>query len=148
MRRNFKLRNFAGSVRKLHAQVRRAEGKPPAVRAAIAAKLGMSRSSLDRYIRKRKAKRRDAFRRKGRRDKGSTRKLNVTWARFALAAFWRPPAQFRRVHREIVVRCGRRNIKAPSESWTRRSINEQIRQALAGMRIERLGDFKREKFQA
>lgn len=147
---NFKITEFPGTQKQFNDRVRFARGKSVRVRAAIAAELGKGNvSTLNRYIRKLDGKRRTTFGRQGRRDKGATRRLNETWVRFAVATFVnRPPASFRRTHLETVARCVKRGIKAPSASWTRRSINRWFMRLFHGVRVKKLGEFKREGKQA
>ena len=141
---NFRKRNYPGSIADLAAHMRRAAGKPLAARERIAREIGISRPSLDRYIRKlKKNGRTSAFERKGRNDKGQPRALPSTWARASLIEMIRGPAEYSRVYRRLLVQYDRLGVKPPSYSALRRAISERFKQLMAHSQIRKIGNFKR-----
>ena len=118
---------------------------PRRKRAEIARRLQVSDSTLERYITKYRRNGAAGLRRKPRNDRGASRAVPKAWIKFALATFFLKdtPSTYRATHREIVRRCARRSIKAPSYSWVRARIGAAFRKA--STRIQKIGDFERMK---
>lgn len=130
--------------KQLHATLRRAAKLPIRKRAAIARELDMSISTLDRKVSR--LKKTGRVNRSGRNDKGMPRAVPRLWIRFISAAFFCGGAStYSAAHREVVKRCERRGMAAPSYSCVRRVICGRFAKVMSSGRIRRIGDFERVK---